>query len=136
VLAPHLATTVAALQNALAEVPPARIAERIEANLIQRTRPHALSPLAQLAAADALAPDTPLRRRPALRLRLIREDESGPVRLDFLDRSIELPADTADAVGLIADRDVFSPAELPGLDANDQLTVSRRLLREGIVVPA
>ena len=61
VLAPHLETTVAALQEALAEVPTARIAERIETNLMQRTRPQALGPLAQLAAADALALDTPLR---------------------------------------------------------------------------
>jgi hypothetical protein len=136
VLAPHLTTTVAALQKALAEVPAARIAEQIEKNLIQRTRPQALAPLAQLAAADALAPDTPLRRRPALRLRLVRDDDGQLVRLEFLDRSIELPAGAADAVGLIVDRDVFLPAELPGLDATDQLTVSRRLMREGIVVPA
>jgi hypothetical protein len=30
----------------------------------------------------------------------------------------------------------FTPAELPDLDAGDQLTVTRRLLREGILVPA
>jgi ribosomal protein L16 Arg81 hydroxylase len=133
VLAPHLRATVAALQKALADVPTARIAERIETNLMQRTRPQALGPLAQLAAADALGPGTPLRRRHALRLRL---DEDGErVRLEFLDRRIDLPADTADAVRLIADRSDFCPADLPGLDPAEQLTLSRRLLREGIVVP-
>ncbi len=136
VLAPHLEMTVAALQEALAEVPTARIAERIESNLVQRTRPEALGPLAQLAAADALALDTPLQLRHALRLRLVSDDDGELVRLEFLDRRIDLPAGTADAVGVIVDRGVFSPAELPGLDATDQLTVSRRLLREGIVVPA
>ena len=136
VLAPHLEMTVAALQEALAEVPTARIAERIESNLVQRTRPQALGPLAQLAAADALALDTPLQLRHALRLRLVSDDDGELVRLEFLDRRIDLPAGTADAVGVIVDRGVFSPAELPGLDATDQLTVSRRLLREGIVVPA
>ncbi len=136
VLAPHLTTTVAALQRALAEVPAARIAEQLETNLFRRTRPVALAPLAQLAAADALTPDTTLRRRPALRLRLVSGHEGERVRLEFLDRSIDLPAGTADAVSLIVDRDVFAPAELPGLDATEQLTVSRRLLREGIVVPA
>ena len=39
---------------------------------MQRTRPEAVGPLAQLAAADALTADTPLRRRGALRLRLVR----------------------------------------------------------------
>jgi hypothetical protein len=136
VLAPHLAATVAALQEALAEVPAARIADQIEGNLFQRTRPQAVGPLAQLAAAETLTPDTPLRRRPALRLRLVHDDDGERVRLEFLDRRIDLPAGTADALGLIVDRDVFSPADLPGLGATDQLTVSRRLLREGVVVPA
>jgi cupin superfamily protein len=136
VLAPQLTATVAALQDALADVPAARIAAQIETNLIQRTRPQALGPLAQLDAADTLTPDTPLRRRPALRLRLVPDDDSERVRLEFLDRSIHLPAATAEAVGLIVDRAVFSPAELPGMDATDQLTLSRRLLRDGIVVPA
>ena len=135
-LAPHLETTVAALQEAVAQVPTARIAERIKTNLIQRTRPQALGPLAQLAAADALALDTPLQLRHALRLRLVSDDDGELVRLEFLDRHIDLPAGTAGALDVIVDRGVFSPAELPGLDATDQLTVSRRLLREGIVVPA
>ena len=37
---------------------------------------------------------------------------------------------------MIADSDAFSPSELPGLDASDQMTLARRLLREGVVVPA
>jgi ribosomal protein L16 Arg81 hydroxylase len=134
VLEEHLETTVAALQEALANVQAARIAERIETNLFQRTRPEAVAPLAQLAAADALTLETPLRRRQALRLRVVSDVES--VRLEFLDKSIELPPGAADAVGLSADRGVCSPADLPGLDENEQLSVSRRLLREGVVVPA
>ena len=58
VLAPHLATTVHVLQEALEHVPAARIAKRVEANLMQRTRPQAVGPLAQLAAAEALTADT------------------------------------------------------------------------------
>jgi bifunctional lysine-specific demethylase and histidyl-hydroxylase NO66 len=136
VLAPHLATTVAALQEALAQVPTARIAERIGTNLMQRTRPQAIGPLAQLTAADALTTDTPLRRRGALRVRLVPADDGERVRLEFLDRTIDLPAGTAGAARLIVDRDVFCPADLPELDADDQLTLTRRLLREGVVVAA
>jgi len=135
VLAPHLAATVRALQEALEHVPATRIATRVEANLMQRTRPQAVGPLAQLAAADALTAHTPLRRRGALRLRL-GSGEGGRVRLDYLDRTIDLPAETARAAAVIADSDVFSPSELPGLDADDQMTLARRLLREGVLVPA
>ena len=58
------------------------------------------------------------------------------MRLAFLDRTVDLPASTADALGLVVAGDAFTPGDLPGLDAEDQLTLSRRLLREGIVVPA
>ena len=135
VLAPHLATTVQALQEALEQVPAARIAKRLEDNLMQRTRPQAVGPLAQLAAAEVLTADTLLSRRGDLRLRLTSGDDER-VRLAYLDRAIDLPAETADAMAVITDSDVFSPSELPGLDANDQMTLARRLLREGVVVPA
>lgn len=130
VLAPHLEATVAALQAALERVPAAQIAERLGTNLMQRTRPEPIGPLAQLAAADALAPDTPLRRRGALRLRL------DGLKIVLLDRAIELPHGTADALQLIVDGRAFTPAELPGLEPEEQLTLARRLLREGVLVPA
>ena len=139
VLAPHLAATVAALRAALERVSVPRIAENVGTNLMQRTRPEAIGPLAQLAAADGLAADTPLRRRGALRLRLTAGDESAedaPVRIVLLDRTIALPASTADAVRAAVDGSVFTPGDLPGLEPGDQLTLTRRLLREGVVVPA
>jgi hypothetical protein len=136
VLAPHLAATVAALQAALERVPAAQIAERLGTNLMQRTRPEPIGPLAQLAAADALASDTPLRMRGALRLRVVPDDDDGRVKLQLLDRTIDLPADTSDAVDLVVGGSAFTPAELPGLEPEEQLTLTRRLLREGVLVPA
>ncbi len=139
VLAPHLAATVAALHAALAAVPGSRIAERVGTHLMQRTRPAAIGPLAQLAVADALESDTPLRRRGALRLRLAPgTDADGRERLKIvlLDRTIELPADASEAVELIVDGHEFTPVDLPGLDPEAQLTLTRRLLREGVLVPA
>jgi hypothetical protein len=58
------------------------------------------------------------------------------VRLEWLDRAIELPGRSAAAVGVILDGHRFTPGQLPGLESDDQLTLTRRLLREGIVVPA
>jgi bifunctional lysine-specific demethylase and histidyl-hydroxylase NO66 len=139
VLAPHLAATVAALHASLERVPAARIAERLGTNLMQRTRPEPIGPLAQLAAADALASDTPLRRRGALRLRVVPgtgADGGERLKMLLLDRTIDLPASTSDALELVVDGRAFTPAELPGLEPADQLTLSRRLLREGVLVPA
>jgi lysine-specific demethylase/histidyl-hydroxylase NO66 len=139
VLAPHLAATVAALRASLGHVSEQQIAEKVGTNLMQRTRPEAIGPLAQLTAADALASDTPLRRRGALRLRLVAangDDGHERLKIVLLDRTIDLPASTSDAVTVVVDGRVFTPADLPGLDPEDQLTLSRRLLREGVLVPA
>ena len=109
VLAPHLAATVAALQAALERVPAARIAERLGTNLMQRTRPEPIGPLAQLAAADALASDTRLRRRGArCGCGSVPGDER--LKLVLLDRTIELPPGASDAVKLVVDGRAFTPA--------------------------
>ncbi len=136
VLAPHLAATVAALHEALDAVPATRVAERVRSDLGQRTRPQPVGPLAQLDAADALTGETPLRRREALRLRQVPGADDERVRLAFLDRTLDLPASTAEAIAVVLNGAAFAPCDLPGLDADDQLTLTRRLLREGIVVPA
>jgi bifunctional lysine-specific demethylase and histidyl-hydroxylase NO66 len=104
---------------------------------MQRTRPEPIGPLAQLAAADALASDTPLRRRGALRLRLVNGNGADDrLKIVLLDRTIDLPASTSEAVRLVVDGRAFTPAELPGLGPEEQLRLTRRLLREGVLVPA
>jgi hypothetical protein len=134
VVAPHLAATLAALHAALERVPAERIAERLGTNLMQRTRPEPIGPLAQLAAADALGLDTPLRLRSALRLRL--DPDGERLKIVLLDRTIDLPAGTSGAVAHIVAGGEFTPAELPGLEPDEALTLARRLLRDGVLVPA
>ncbi len=134
VLAPILSATLEALRDRLERSEPADAARHLQTTLMSRTRPEAISPLAQLDAAAALDLATPVRLRHALRVR--HEVTGDGVRLVLLDRTVTLPGSTADAVKTILSRAVFTPAELPGLDADDQLTVTRRLLREGLVVPA
>ncbi len=90
VLAPHVEATVAALGAALRDVAPDRIARAVGASLRQRTRPTPVGPLAQLAAAEALTADTPLRRRPGLRIDFERGEK---LRLVLLDRTIDLPVE-------------------------------------------
>ncbi|MFN2561529.1 MAG: cupin domain-containing protein [Jatrophihabitans sp.] len=133
VLASELAGTVAALHERLDAVPVADVARRLGVDLMRRTRPAPIGPLAQLAAADALTSDTTVRLRSGLRVRL--DGGADEVRLVLLDRTITLPGSAADAVKVVLAGAPVRAADLPGLDAAAQLTVTRRLLREGVLVP-
>ena len=129
VLAAPLRETLATLHERLDAIAPAAVAARVGSDLMARTRPEPIGPLAQLAAADALTLETSLRLRAGLRVRV----EDG-TRLVLLDRTIALPSAAADAVKTVVSGAPFTPAELPGLDAADQLAVARRLVREGLLV--
>ena len=132
VLASHLDATINALRDFLDGVGADDVARGIGDRLRQQTRPQPVGPLAQLAAADALTGGTPLRLRPALRARAGSDEEH--VTIELLDRTVTLPAAAADAVKTVLSGVLFTAAELPGLDADDQLVVARRLLREGVIV--
>ena len=134
VLAVHLAETVARLQQHVGEIGVGRIADAVAKNLMQRTRPEPIGPLAQLAAADALHSDSPLRSRAGQRVRV--EESPEQLALVLLDRRVTLPAATGDAVKVLLSGIAVTPAELPGLGADEQLVLARRLLREGLIVPA
>ena len=56
--------------------------------------------------------------------------------LDVIDSTISWPAQVHDALLIAMSGAVFRPADLPGLDPDEQLVVARRLLREGVVIPA
>jgi hypothetical protein len=132
VLAPQLAEVAAELQAMLSDVPVGLVADRIGDDLMARTRPEPIGPLAQLRAAGDVDLDTPLRRRSGLRLRTT--DDADAVTVTALDRTITLPASCADAVKHLLQADRFKPAELPGLDDSDRLVLVARLLREGVIV--
>ncbi|MGV0642921.1 cupin domain-containing protein [Mycolicibacterium sp. XJ879] len=99
----------------------------------QRTRPMSVRPLAALAAAEH-ADVVTVRWRPGLGSTIDRH--CGRLLLRLRDKTMTFPNSCALAVealrgGLIADAD-----SLPGLDRADSTVLIRRLLREGIVIPA
>jgi bifunctional lysine-specific demethylase and histidyl-hydroxylase NO66 len=75
-----------------------------------------------------------VRRRAGLRYRLVRNDEH--VVLVLPDRQITLPVTTEAAVRALASGRTCSVGSLPGMDEADQIVLVRRLLREGVLVPA
>jgi ribosomal protein L16 Arg81 hydroxylase len=129
VLAPHLAETVAALLSHVSGADARDAADALGVTLRRQTRPVPIGPLAQLDAAAGAQADTALRLRPGLRATL---DGAG-IRL--LDRTVTVAPAAADAVKTVLAGIPFTPADLPGLDAEEQLALARQLLREGVVVP-
>lgn len=134
VLAGQLAEVADELRGLFADPPVTAVAQRIGDDLMNRTRPEAIGPLAQLATADTLELQTPLRRRAGLRLRTV-EDTDGLI-ITAMDKTITLPAACADALKFVLQAERFTPAELPGLDDADRLVVTKRLVREGLLVAA
>jgi bifunctional lysine-specific demethylase and histidyl-hydroxylase NO66 len=134
VLSEHLAETVELLRAGFGAVDAADVARRIGVDLMRRTRPEPVGPLAQLAAAEEAGPATAVRLRAGFRART--ETAGAELRLVLLDRTVVLPVAAADAMKAILSGTRLTVAELPGLDAAGQLDLVAQLLREGVVVPA
>ncbi|MBX7454939.1 cupin domain-containing protein [Mycolicibacterium sp. 3033] len=99
----------------------------------ERTRPVAVRPLATLDAA-ARADTTSVRWRHALAAAV--ENADGRVVLRLPDRVMTFPESCAPALAALHRGRVVTAAGTPGLDRADATVLIRRLLREGVVVPA
>lgn len=112
----------------------AGVASRIGRQQVNGSRPAPLAPLAQLAALRELSAETNLQLRAGLRPLL--RATGDRLSMDVNGTTISWPAQTGPALELALSGEVFQPTECKGLDPDEQLVVARRLLREGIVVPA
>jgi hypothetical protein len=92
-----------------------------------------VAPLAQSAAATALTGDTVLQLRPLLRVAL-REPVGDRVTVVAGRRSLELPAVTRPALAALLSAGELKVDDLPGLAADEQLTLARRLVTESVAV--
>jgi hypothetical protein len=134
VLEQHLRDTLAALSSRLDAISVDAVADRVTSDLRRQTRPAPIGPLEQLAAVESVDAATPLRLRPGLRCTLARDDVG--LRLRMLDKAVPLSPGAEPALKAVLVGQAFTPGELPGLDAAEQLTLARTLLREAVVVPA
>ena len=133
VLAPIIAATAEALHRAIDATRAEDVAAAIGVDLVDRTRPEPLAPLASLDAASALSPTTRLRLRRGLRVRLVRAQDE--LRLRLIDKVVTVPVSADAALKTILSDIELTPSDLPGLSADEQLVVARRLVREGVLVP-
>ena len=127
-----LAATIVAAQTMLAASTDSRaIADALRQEFTAAVRPAPLRPLATVDLLAALDPATIVGWRTALRARVDENDES--VHIVLAHKTVVLPAEASAAVHSLLEND--SPAgSLPGLDADSSLVVTRRLLREGVLV--
>ena len=127
-IAPDVELVRAALVRALGEIDTAAVVDALEARARGTQRAAPIGPLAQVAAAEALRPETTLRLRPHVAARLVPSGD-GPAWLRS--RLADFPVETHDVgtfVALVAGG--VLRADMVGLD------LARRLMLAGLLVVA
>jgi ribosomal protein L16 Arg81 hydroxylase len=153
-LRPVVDETLAALQTAFAAMaaPDASLtsdaAVTVSTNLASRfasdTRPEPVSPLATIDFIAGLDEHSSVRWRGSLHASITTHastdtstsGDPATVRIRTPSKTVSLPAEAAPALHRLHEGGAVTLAELPGLDPASAIVVVRRLLREGILVPA
>jgi lysine-specific demethylase/histidyl-hydroxylase NO66 len=133
-LQPDLDATVEALLGRIRSVTAAEVSAAVATARLGSRRPAPLGPLAQAEALHDLTPETVLAVRRHLDHLLV-TDDGGAVSLVLPGRRVGLGATSAKAVRALLDGARLRVDELPGLEPDDAITLARRLVREGVVVP-
>jgi hypothetical protein len=133
-LGPHLSAVRDALADALDRVPAEAVARRVRGRVWSGARPEPVGPVAVATFADGLALGDTVRLRAGLRFRLTVDGDRAVLALPG--RAITLPGHTAPALRALLGPHPSTVGTLPGMDEADQLVLVRRMLREGVVVPA
>ncbi|MET7470883.1 cupin domain-containing protein [Micromonospora sp. NPDC005222] len=136
VIEPELTETVEALRDWLLRADPAAVAGRLRARVWPASRPAPIRPLAQAEALARLTPDSEVTVRGGLRWQLAPAAD-GRITLRVPDRTLTLPGTCEAALRALLSGEVTRVGDLPGLDDDaDRLTLTRRLLKEAVLVPA
>ena len=135
-LRPHLDAVAAELSRLLERgtVDAPGIAATLGTRSSAKTRPEPVRPLATVDAIAALAPDRLVRWRDGLDAGVALDGDRAVLQLPG--RVIRFPASCAEALQALLDGAATPAGALAGLDEADSLTISRRLLREAVVVLA
>jgi lysine-specific demethylase/histidyl-hydroxylase NO66 len=132
---PELTETVEALRDWLGTADPADLAARLRERVWPAVRPEPIAPLAQLDFAERLTPDSEIAVRDGLRWRLV-DDGPENVVLCLVGRTLRFPAACEPAVRIALSGGAQRVGDLPLEDDGDRLVLTRRLLREALIVPA
>ncbi len=112
----------------------AAAAKRLTAQFASQTRAEAIRPLATMHAAERVDGVSVRWRHGVVASLDLGADEKVVLRL--AEKSMTFPSSCSAALQALRGSGVFDAAALPGLDTADASVLIRRLLREGVVVPA
>nr|WP_245819669.1 cupin domain-containing protein [Rhodococcus yunnanensis] len=110
------------------------IAERLGRKFVEVTRPEPVNPLHTVSFMTHLGADSTVVWRRGLGATIRADAKSIHVRLRK--KTVSLPAECAEAVYLLESGKPCRVGDLTGLDIDSAVVVARRLLREGVLVPA
>jgi hypothetical protein len=130
-LADDVPAVISALKEWLDRVDPAELADRLRERTWAQVRPEPVAPLAQASAAADLGAGTVLRMRRRLRC-VLRDSPDGRVALIAGRRRHDFPASVRAALQELLAAGELKVGDLPGLSADDRLTLARRLVVEAI----
>jgi hypothetical protein len=133
-LAPHLDAVREALAGAVRRVAPDDVARRVRGRVWAGGRPEPVRPVSGAAFLDGLSIGDAVRLRTGLHHRLV--SGADRITLELPDREITFPPDVEPALRALLEPGGHPVGSLPGMDQDDQLVLVRRLLREGVLLPA
>jgi len=110
------------------------VSRRLSGRVRESTRPEPIAPLASIEAAAALHEATTVSLRHGLDARIGSPSGAARVALVVPGKTVWLPGQAATALALILTGQTVQAGGLPGLDTASSVVVSRRLVREGILV--
>ncbi|MGU3411540.1 cupin domain-containing protein [Microbacterium sp. M1A1_1b] len=116
------------------EDPSPAVAATVGARFARSTRPEPVRPLHTVEVAAALTGTDRVRWREGLPADV--RTEGAQVAITLPRTTVRLPAVCSDALHALSDGTIHAVGTLPGLDEDDAVVVVRRLLREGVLVPA
>jgi hypothetical protein len=129
-LAPGLVDRLQALAIALASVDPADAVDRETQRFLTTRNTRLRGGLRDVIDVDRIGPDTVLHRRAGRPCVVTQVGDR--LRLLIGDRHLDVPLRISAAVDVVRDRTTLTPADL-GLDAQSNLVLARRLVREGLL---
>ncbi|RRQ27529.1 cupin [Rhodococcus sp. Eu-32] len=111
-----------------------RIAERLGRRFSDITRPEPVNPLRTVDFMNDLGAESVVMWRQGLDPAITQG--GGKIHLGLRGKTVSLPDECADAIHQLRSRKPCRVGELVGLDLGSAIVVARRLLREGVLVPA
>ena len=131
-LAEEMSIRVKELQAFIDEAADGSAASSFTDRFWRTRRPFLAGQLGQLERLGSLAPDDPVRRRPAGVFRVSGDREEARATLGL--RELRMPGFCGPALRFVASAGgQFRAADLPGLDPDSAMVLVRRLIREGAV---